>query len=198
MSMTPIRLTGRFVDLAPLEVGHAPGLFSAYACDRSIWQWLPYPVPVTLTDMEAIVASGLEAQQAGHTLAFTQMELATGRPVGRTNYLNISPRDRGLEIGGTWLGRPWQRSAINTEAKFLLLQYAFEALHVVRVQLKTDSRNRQSQTAIERLGAVREGTLRRHMLVRDDHIRDSVIYSIVEEEWPAVRDRLRTSLERWC
>ena len=130
----------------------------------------------------------LSAECAG--VRVVSLYAPNGRVVGSTSYLNISRGDRGLEIGSTWLGRPWQRTGINTEAKYLLLRHAFEDLGAVRVQLKTDARNLQSQAAIERLGAVREGVLRKHMLVRDGHLRDSVMYSVTDDEWPAVKTRL--------
>jgi RimJ/RimL family protein N-acetyltransferase len=146
--------------------------------------------------MDALIIEDLEAQAKGTLIVFTQVDQASGRGVGRTTFMNISRRDRGLEIGGTWLGRPWQRTGINTEAKYLLLRHAFEELGAVRVQLKTDARNLRSQAAIERLGAVREGVLRQHMLVRDGFIRDTVMYSIIDMEWPAVKKRLEMRMTR--
>ena len=125
---------------------------------------------------------------------FAQIEQVTGRVVGSTTYLDISRRDRRLEIGSTWIGKPWQRTGVNTEAKYLLLRHGFEDLGAVRVQLKTDKRNLQSQAAIERLGAVREGVLRKHMLVHDGVIRDTVMYSIIADEWPSVKQRLEAKL----
>jgi len=109
--------------------------------------------------------------------------------------MDIQRRHRGLEIGSTWLGKPWQRTGINTEAKYLLLRHAFEVLGAARVQLKTDLRNTQSQTAIARLGAVREGVLRKHKIVRDGFLRDSVMFSIIDDEWPAVKTRLERLME---
>jgi RimJ/RimL family protein N-acetyltransferase len=169
-------------------------LFAALALDPSIWQWWRVPPPDDAAGMATLVAADLAQAAAGTLVPFVQVEAATGRAVGRTNYMDISARDRGLEIGGTWVGRPWQRTGINTEAKYLLLCHAFEDLGAVRVQLKTDRRNRQSQAAIERLGAVREGVLRRHMIVRDGHVRDTVMYSILDHEWPAVKARLEALL----
>jgi RimJ/RimL family protein N-acetyltransferase len=110
--------------------------------------------------------------------------------------MNISRRDRGLEIGGTWLGKPWQRSGINTEAKYLLLKHAFEVLGAARVALRTDVRNLQSQTAIERIGGVREGVLRKHMLTKENIIRDTVTYSIIDDEWPRVKAVLEARMAR--
>src|SRR6185295_18650548 len=114
----------------------------------------------------------------------------SGRAVGSTRYMDIRPHDRAIEIGYTWVATERQRSAINTECKLLLLRHAFETLAAGRVQLKTDGRNVKSQTAVARLGAQREGVLRRHMRTRNDHFRDTVFFSILAEEWPAIRSRL--------
>jgi RimJ/RimL family protein N-acetyltransferase len=195
MNPQPITLVGRHVRLEPLTLGHAADLLAALAIDPSIWQWLPIAPPDTLAGLEALLATELEAQAKGLNVLFAQIDQTTGRAVGHTTYLNINRPDRGLEIGSTWLGRPWQRTGINTEAKYLLLRHAFEDLGAVRVQLKTDRRNLQSQAAIERLGAIREGILRKHMLVRDGFIRDSVMYSIIDAEWPAVRARLEAMMK---
>jgi RimJ/RimL family protein N-acetyltransferase len=194
MEPQPILLTGRLVRLEPLTPAHAPALFDALAADLSVWRWLTMPPPATAAEMEAMIADELAKQARGELVPFVQVEQATGRPVGHTTYMNISRRDRGLEVGGTWLGRPWQRSGINTEAKYLLLRHAFEELGAVRVQLKTDARNLQSQAAIERLGAVREGVLRRQMLSQHGFVRDSVMYSVIDSEWPAVKARLEALL----
>lgn len=190
MDPKPTLLAGRLVRLEPLTPSHAPGLFEALAADPAVWGWLPGPPPESAAQLEAQIAGDLKMESRGELVPFTQVEQATGRPVGRTNYLNISRRDRGLEVGGTWLGRPWHRTGLNTEAKYLLLRHAFEELGAVRVQLKTDGRNLQSQAAITRLGAVREGTLRKHMLVHDGVIRDTIMFSVIDTEWPAVKARL--------
>lgn len=194
MDATPITLEGRHVRLEPLTPAHAPDLLAALSHDLSIWRWLPIEPPVTTAEMEAIISAALAAQAAGTSVPFAQIALATGRVVGSTRYLNISRADLGLEIGWTWLGRPWQRTAINTEAKLLLLRHAFEDLGAARVQLKTDARNLQSQAAIERLGALREGVLRRYQRTRGGLLRDTVMYSLLAEEWPAVRERLEARL----
>jgi RimJ/RimL family protein N-acetyltransferase len=194
MDPQPITLTGRHVRLEPLTLAHAPDLLPAALADLEIWQWLPVEPPATLAVMEEYIQAALDTQRDGSVVAFAQIARAGGRAVGSTRYLNISRRDRGLEIGWTWLGKPWQRTGINTEAKYLLLRHAFEDLGAVRVQLKTDLRNIQSQTAIARIGAMREGVLRKHMLVRAGHIRDTVMFSIVDDEWPAVKARLETML----
>ena len=190
MDPKPILLAGRLVRLEPLTPAHAPALLAAVQPDPAIWRWLTMPPPETVAEMEALIADDLALLARGELVPFAQVEQATGRPAGHTTYMNISRRDRGLEIGGTWLGKPWHRTGINTEAKYLLLRHAFEELGAVRVQLKTDARNVQSQTAIARLGAVREGVLRKHRLVRDGFLRDSVMFSIIGEEWPGVKARL--------
>jgi len=196
MNPQPITLAGRHVRLEPLTFLHLPDLFAALMVNPSVWQWLPLAPPATLAEMEAMIAADLQAQAEGAKVAFTQIDQATGRVVGGTTYLDIRRRDRALEIGSTWIATPWQRTGINTEAKYLLLRHAFEDLGAVRVQLKTDQRNLQSQAAIERLGAVREGILRKHMLVRDGFIRNSVLYSITDDEWPSVKARLAAKMTR--
>jgi N-acetyltransferase len=194
MNPKPILLAGRLVRLEPLTPAHAPALFAAVQADPTAWRWLVMPPPETVAEMEAMIADDLAMQARGELVPFAQVEQATGRVAGRTTYLNISRRDRGLEIGGTWLGKPWHRSGLNTEAKYLLLRHAFEELGAVRVQLKTDARNLQSQAAIERLGAVREGVLRKQMLSQHGFVRDSVMYSVIDSEWPAVKARLEALL----
>jgi RimJ/RimL family protein N-acetyltransferase len=190
MDPQPITLTGRHVRLEPLSLAHAPDLFAALSVDRTVFRWWLAPTPTGLPEMEAMLEVSLTAQDQGTVLPFAQMDPASGRAVGVTTYLNISRRDHNLEIGGTWLGKPWQRTGMNTEAKYLLLRHAFEDLGAARVQLKTDSRNVQSQRAIERLGAVREGVLRKYQRVWDGFQRDSVMYSVLDDEWPAVKARL--------
>jgi RimJ/RimL family protein N-acetyltransferase len=194
MDPRPVTLEGQHVRLEPLELSHAPDLLSALTNDASVWQWLSIAPPLDLASMEAYIASALELQVAGTSIPFAQISLAEGRAVGSTRYLSISRNDLGLEIGWTWIGKPWQRTAINTEAKLLLLRHAFEELGAVRVQLKTDARNQQSQAAIARLGAVREGVLRKYQRTRGDFIRDTVMFSIIAEEWPEVKRGLLAKL----
>jgi RimJ/RimL family protein N-acetyltransferase len=128
-------------------------------------------------------------------LPYAQVDVESGRAVGVTTYRDVDERHRTLEIGGTWIGRPWWRTALNTEAKLLFLGHAFETLGANRVAIKTDIRNERSQAAIARLGAVREGVLRHQYVRRDGSLRDSVMFSIVPDEWPAVKARLRARLE---
>ncbi len=189
MSLTPVTLTGNWVELVPLSLDHTADLW-AVAEDEEIWRYTLYDTPHSLEEMQGIVQDALVRQVRGEVLAFAQIERATGRAIGQTRYLDISIKDRHVEIGSTWLGRAYWRTPINTESKYLLLRHAFETLGCARVQLKTDLRNTRSQNAIERLGAVREGVLRKNMVVRGGYVRSSVYYSIVDEEWPAIKTRL--------
>jgi RimJ/RimL family protein N-acetyltransferase len=185
----PVKLTGAHVVLEPAAKRHHADLLEA-AQDDLVWAWLPWDRPRT----EADVAAYLDGERA-IALPFAQVDAASGRAVGVTTYRDVDDQHRTLEVGGTWICRPWWRSAINTEAKLLFIGHAFETLGANRVALKTDIRNERSQAAIARLGAVREGVLRHQYIRRDGTLRDSVMYSIVPEEWPAVRAHLRARLE---
>jgi RimJ/RimL family protein N-acetyltransferase len=138
----------------------------------------------------------LKGQAAGTDLPFAVIHLASGRVAGVTRYMEIRPAHRSLEIGGTWYGLEFQQTAVNTESKYLLLRYAFETLGTIRVQFKVDIRNERSWRAIERIGAKREGILRNHFILPDGVIRDSVFYSVIDSEWPVVKDRLEKMLLR--
>jgi len=184
----PVTLTGTHVVLEPAADGHVADLLAA-AQDELVWAWLPWPRPRTEPDVAAMLDS---ERRIAHP--FAQIEAASGRAVGITTYRDVDERHRTLEIGGTWLGRPWWRTAINTEAKLLFLGHAFETLRANRVAIKTDIRNERSQAAIARLGAVREGVLRHQYVRRDGTLRDTVIYSVIPEEWPAVRAHLKARL----
>jgi RimJ/RimL family protein N-acetyltransferase len=188
-----VTLTGAHVRLEPLELRHAADLAAAGA-DPEVWRWMPVAPPASEADMRAVIDLLLERREAGAQLPFAQVELASGRAVGSTSYLDIAPADGRVEIGWTWLGRPWWRTPLNTEAKLLLLGHAFDTLHLNRVALKTDVRNERSQAAIERIGGVREGVLRAHMIRPDGSLRDTVYFSILASEWPAVRERLNRRL----
>jgi len=184
----PVTLAGEHVVLEPAAERHCADLLEA-GRDELVWTWLPWPRPET----EADVAALIEGERAV-ALPYAQLEAAGGRAVGFTTYRDIDERHRTLEIGATWIGRPWWRTAINTEAKLLLLGHAFETLGANRVALKTDIRNERSQAAIARLGAVREGVLRHQYVRRDGSLRDTVMFSIVPAEWPAVKARLEARL----
>lgn len=183
------------VQLVPLSPTHAPDLLVA-AADESIWRHLSFPPPKTITDMRGFIDAALKEATTGASQPFAIVHQPTGKAIGSTRCLDIQPENRSLEIGWTWIGTPWQRTAINTECKYLLLRHAFETLNCVRVQLKTDARNQRSQQAILRIGAKLEGTLRKHRINYDGHIRDSVYFSVIAEEWPVVKAKLEQMLAR--
>ncbi len=189
MRVQPVTLTGRFVRLEPLGEEHVRGL-TAIGLEEDIWRYMPYGQMRNEEDIRGWVRHMLALQARGTDLPFAVIDLATGCVAGATRYLEIRPEHRGLEIGGTWYGASYRRTRVNTESKYLLFEHAFERLKCIRVQIKTDSRNERSQRAIERLGAVREGMLRNHMILPDGHIRHSIYYSIVDTEWPTVKARL--------
>jgi len=192
MDIGPVTLRGRHVTLEPLEERHAPGIFEAMQ-DEEVCRYLAWPPPTALDETRAFVRDARDLTARGQCVAFAQVWNATGAAIGSTRYLDIRLKDRQVEIGSTFLGRAYWRTPANTEAKYLLIRHAFESLGCVRVALKTDGRNTRSQAAIERLGAVREGVLRKHMNVRG-YQRDTVYYSILETEWPAVKARLEERL----
>ncbi len=189
MNIIPVVLEGRVVRLEPLRLEHVEQLY-AVSQEPTIWRYMPYQQPTTVQEMERWIRIALRAQDEGKELPFATIERETGRIVGSTRYLNIVPNDRGLEIGSTWLTGTVRRTGINTECKYLLLGHAFETLGAIRVQFKTDSRNETSWRAIERLGAVKEGVLRNHMIMPDGYYRHSVYYSILDSEWPTIKVRL--------
>ncbi len=195
MEIKPVILTGRFVRLEPLSEEHVSGL-AAIGMEDSIWQYMPYGYMRSEDDIRRWVRLMLEHAAQGTDLPFAAIDLASGCVAGATRYMEIRREHRGLEIGGTWYGAQFRRTPVNTECKYLLLEHAFEQLKCIRVQLKTDSRNERSQRAIERLGAVREGTLRNHLILPDGHVRHSIYYSITDSEWPNVKTRLQQLLAR--
>ena len=193
MEVGPVTLEGALVRLEPLTLSHAEGLLAA-AQDATIWRYLPVPMPETLAAMRTLIASALELQTAGKELPFAIMERTSNTPIGSSRYMSILPADRGMEIGWTWLTPRVQRTGVNTECKYLLLRHAFERLCAIRVQLKTDRRNLISQRAIERLGAVREGVLRKQMVLYDGYQRDTVFFSILDDEWSGVKAGLEAKM----
>jgi RimJ/RimL family protein N-acetyltransferase len=184
------------VRLEPLTEGHAPGL-TEIGVGHDFWKFLLYGDMNTKADMENWVKDMLSRAEKGADVPFVAIHLASGRIAGATRYLNIVPHDRGLEIGGTWYGPEFQRTALNTECKYLLMRHAFETLGAIRVQLKTDSRNERSQKAIERIGAKKEGILRNHMILPDGYFRHSVFYSVLDTEWPEVKKNLEEMMRNY-
>jgi RimJ/RimL family protein N-acetyltransferase len=191
MRIEPVRLTGQYVALEPLSRSHLGPLCAAL--DAKLLQWFTKP-PTTDVEMAEFIEEALHAQDAGTALPFATLDRASGKVVGSTRFANIDRANRHLEIGWTWIARPWQRSAINTEAKLLMLTHAFEALGAIRVEFKTDSLNRQSRAALARLGATEEGIFRNHMITASGRVRHSVWFSIVDSEWIKVKRRLEERL----
>jgi len=192
---TPCVLEGTFVRLEPLTVAHAPQLLQV-AQDAEIWQWMPAPTPKKVEDVEVWIRDALERQARGEVRPFAVIDRATGKAIGSTRFLDISAHDRHVEIGWTWYGKQFWRTPVNTESKYLLLTHAFEELECIRVALKTDLRNERSQRAIERIGGVREGVLRRVVVMHDGYERSSVYFSILDDEWQAVKAQLQDMMTR--
>lgn len=195
MIVWPVTLTGQVVRLEPLTIEHTADLTLA-GQDESIWQYMLYGSIHTHDQMRAWIQDLLDRQKAGTDLPFAVVLLKTGRAIGATRYLDIRPEHRGLEIGGIWYAVAYQRTPVNTECKYLLLKHAFEDLGCIRVQFKTDLRNERSQRALNRIGAIKEGILRNHMIMPDGTFRDSVYYSILASEWPKVKTRLEEMMKR--
>lgn len=195
MPAQPVTLSGNAVRLEPLTIDHIAGLVRV-GLEPALWRWIPVPI-TTEDEMRAYVLTALEEQQRGASLPFAIVDRQSGTVIGSTRYGNIERTHHRLEIGWTWLAPSHQRTKANTEAKLLLLTHAFETLHANRVELKTDSLNEQSRTAIRRIGALEEGIFRNHMIVgQSGRLRHSVYYSIIKSEWPAVKSRLTERLAR--
>ncbi|MCH8825170.1 MAG: GNAT family N-acetyltransferase [Planctomycetes bacterium] len=185
----PVILEGEHVRLEPLEISHADDLFEA-GNDEAIWRYKLVAQPESVSDVRTWIDEILKSMANGREIAFAIIHKADKRAIGSTRYLDIQPAHKTIEIGWTWIGRNYQRTAVNTECKYLLLSHAFEKLGAVRVQLRTDMRNEKSKRAIERIGAIKEGVLRKSHTTHTGYVRDSVYYSIIGDEWPAVKQRL--------
>jgi len=194
MQIQPIILTGNVVRLEPLSYDHIPDLTVA-GQDLSIWRWMLYGELMTQETMHGFVQEMLNRQVRGADLPFAVIHLATNKAIGCTRFSYIQPSHRKLEIGGTWYGVEYQRTAVNTECKYLMLTQAFEIWQAIRVQFTADLNNVPSQRALERIGAVKEGILRNHFIRSNGNLRDSVIYSIINREWPQVKANLKAKLK---
>jgi RimJ/RimL family protein N-acetyltransferase len=192
MKVEPVILEGEFVRLEPMRVDHLPALCKV-GLDESLWQWTANVVKDE-KDLEGYVRTALADQALGTALPFVTIEGASGTVVGSTRFGNIDTLNRKPEIGWTWINPEWQRTVINTEAKLLMLTHAFEIWKCIRVELKTDANNERSRAAIERIGAVEEGILRNHMITQTGRYRDSVYFSIVDDEWESVKANLTSKL----
>ncbi|MEO6244008.1 MAG: GNAT family protein [Opitutaceae bacterium] len=195
MNLSPTTLRGRQVRLEPLAASHFEAL-ARNGADLEVWRWMPSLRSDPQESVRVWRDTVLPMQSRGELAAFAIIDLARGEAVGGTTLFDYSEAHRRIEIGYTWLAKPVWRTGINTECKYVLLRHAFETLGMNRVQLKTDARNQRSQAAIARLGAVREGVLRSHMVMHDGWLRDSVMFSIIASEWPAVKARLEGFLAR--
>jgi N-acetyltransferase len=192
MLIEPVTLDGQHARLEPMSLAHVPALWHAGAHDE-IWRYLPYAMR-SEEEMQAYIASELAKQAAGLVVRFVTVAKASAQAIGSTSYLNIDRHHRRVEIGGTWITPAWQRSAMNTEAKYLQLRHAFETLGCIRVEFKTDALNTKSRQALARIGATEEGTFRNHMVMPGGRIRHSVYFSIIHDEWPRVKAHLEELL----
>jgi RimJ/RimL family protein N-acetyltransferase len=194
MDIRPVTLEGNIVRLEPIKREHWQALWEvAKDSLEDIFRWIPYRV-ANSTDFEQVVENSLAEQERGESLVFVTVERNSGRVIGSTRYMNIDRTNRRVEIGSTWIAPPWQRTAVNTEAKYLMLRHAFEQWGCVRVELKTDALNQKSRAAILRIGAKEEGALRKHLITWTGRIRDTVYFSILDTEWPEAKARLESKL----
>lgn len=191
-ALGPITLTGEHLRLEPMRPAHAAALLEA-GRSPEIWTWMPAR-PLTPASMDAWLEKAMRAEAQGREYPFVVVRLADGRIIGSTRYLDVQEEDRAVEIGWTWYSPDAWGGVINPEAKYLLMRHAFEDWHAIRVALKTDVKNLRSQAAIRKLGARYEGTLRYQRIRPDGSYRDTVIFSIIESEWPAVKAKLEQRL----
>lgn len=192
MIVEPVTLTGQYAQLEPMLPAHRE-MLAEVGLDEELWRWIPDPVH-TSEEMFAYVDAALAQQASGVSLPFTIVERASGKVIGSTRYANIERVHRRVEIGWTWVALPWQRTAVNTECKYMLLKHAFEGLGCIRVELKTDSLNEKSHNAILRIGARQEGVFRNHMITSTGRIRHSIYFSVIDSEWPDVKAQLEKKL----
>jgi N-acetyltransferase len=190
-----LTLNGQFITLVPLNRQHASDLFQVLQ-DPEVCRFLLFGPHERIDETLALIDAAEALMQRHESIVFAQIWNETGRAIGSTRLLDVRPADRQVEIGSTFLARAYWNTAANTESKYLFLRHCFESLDCVRVALKTDGRNLRSQRAIERLGAVREGVLRKHMNVKG-YQRDTVYYSILADEWPDVQARLEARLAKY-
>ncbi len=187
-------LCGNVVRLEPLRLDHGPLLWEASKNDlEEIFRWIPYSMH-TAGDFQTYMDRAFAEQERGESRVFAILERASGQIIGSTRFMNMDRANRRVEIGSTWIARPWQRTAVNTEAKYLMLRHAFESWNCLRVEFKTDALNEKSRNAILRIGAKEEGALRKHLVTWTGRARDSVYFSILDVEWPEVKAMLETKL----
>lgn len=190
----PVTLEGAVVRLEPIRREHAQLFWDIAENDlEDIFRWIPYSMK-THEDFEKLVDKSFAEQERGESVVFATGERSSGKTVGSTRFMNIDRVNKRVEIGSTWIAPAWQRTAVNTEAKYLMLRHAFEVWGCIRVELKTDGLNEKSRNAILRIGAKEEGTLRRHLVTSTGRVRDTVYFSILDCEWPEVKARLESKL----
>ncbi|MCM3906093.1 MAG: GNAT family N-acetyltransferase [Pyrinomonadaceae bacterium] len=192
MRFEPVTLKGKHVRLEPLSAQHLDGLCE-FGLDPELWRWTTNSLR-TREDMIDYVETALQSEREGTARPFATISMESDQVIGCTRFGNIDLPNRHVEIGWTWVGVPWQRTAVNTEAKYLMLHHAFDTLGCIRVEFKTDSLNGPSRRALLRIGAKEEGTMRNHMIVHDGRYRDSVYFSVIDSEWPEVKANLEANL----
>lgn len=194
--VAPFTLEGSVVRLEPIRREHAELFWEVAHNDlEDIFRWIPYSMRMP-EDFTRLVDKAFDEQERGESVVFATVERSSGRVIGSTRFMNIDRVNRRVEIGSTWIAPAWQRTAVNTEAKYLMLRHAFEVWRCIRAELKTDALNQKSRNAILRLGAKEEGTLRRHLLTWTGRVRDTVYFSILDHEWPEVKTRLEARMAR--
>ena len=193
MTPTPTTLEGTHVKLQPLSESHLDALCDI-GLDPDLWKWIPIQV-LDRVQMQSYIRSALSDQEKGISLPFATIDRKSNRVVGSTRFLNIDVPNLRVEIGATWIAKPWQRTRINTEAKFLMMRHAFETWGVNRLEWKTDALNTQSRNAILRLGAKQEGIFRHHIVTWSGRLRDTVYFSVIAPEWPEVKQALEAKIK---
>lgn len=192
----PVTLEGSVVRLEPVRREHAELFWVVAKNDlEDIFRWIPYSMK-TLKDFRWLIDKAFAEQERGESVVFATVERSSGRAIGSTRFMNVDRANRRVEIGSTWIAPAWQRTAVNTEAKYLMLRHAFEVWGCMRVELKTDALNQKSRNAILRIGAKEEGTLRRHLVTWTGRVRDTVYFSILDDEWAAVKARLEGHMRK--
>jgi len=192
--VSPVTLERKVVRLEPIRREHAELFWEVAKSDLDdIFRWIPYSMK-TPEDFRRVIDKAFEEQERGESVVFATVERTSGRAIGSTRFMNIDRVNRRVEIGSTWIAPAWQRTAVNTEAKYLMLRHAFEVWKCMRVELKTDALNQKSRNAILRIGAKEEGTVRRHLLTHTGRVRDTVYFSILDDEWPAVKAKLEARI----
>jgi N-acetyltransferase len=188
--VSPLTLEGSVVRLEPVRREHAELFWEIAENDlEDIFRWIPYSMK-TPEDFRRLIDTAFGEQERGESIVFATVEQNSGRVIGSTRFMNIDRNNRRVEIGSTWIAPQWQRTGVNTEAKYLMLRHAFETWKCMRVELKTDALNQKSRNAILRIGAKEEGTLRRHLLTWSGRVRDTVYFSVLDNEWPEVKTRV--------